>query len=218
MLVDDDRTADPAERSPRRRRGPRAAPCSPPTTSPARGAGARAPRRPRPASPAGRPGRARRAPILIPTPIASPVAPGHRPPAVRRLRVVAGREPCGDGGDHRRRHRVGGKVVTGRVEERGGVVGELEMHGEVSHPRPRSQPVSPRGASALGFRHDRHAGSPGSPTRRAPRSPSWRYPTSLRSRASRPGWSQRWKADDTYAFDRTRPREEVYSIDTRRPP
>ncbi|MCB0894560.1 MAG: class I tRNA ligase family protein, partial [Nocardioidaceae bacterium] len=27
-------------------------------------------------------------------------------------------------------------------------------------------------------------------------------------------WSQRWKADDTYAFDRTRPREEVYSIDT----
>ncbi len=27
-------------------------------------------------------------------------------------------------------------------------------------------------------------------------------------------WSARWKADDTYAFDRTRPRSEVYSIDT----
>jgi valyl-tRNA synthetase len=27
-------------------------------------------------------------------------------------------------------------------------------------------------------------------------------------------WSQRWKADDTYAFDRTRPRENVYAIDT----
>ncbi|WP_028472219.1 valine--tRNA ligase [Nocardioides alkalitolerans] len=27
-------------------------------------------------------------------------------------------------------------------------------------------------------------------------------------------WSQQWKADDTYAFDRTRPRAEVYSIDT----
>jgi valyl-tRNA synthetase len=27
-------------------------------------------------------------------------------------------------------------------------------------------------------------------------------------------WSQRWKAEDTYAFDRTQPRENVYSIDT----
>jgi valyl-tRNA synthetase len=27
-------------------------------------------------------------------------------------------------------------------------------------------------------------------------------------------WSQRWEADGTYAFDRTRPRSEVYSIDT----
>lgn len=27
-------------------------------------------------------------------------------------------------------------------------------------------------------------------------------------------WSARWKNDDTYAFDRTRPREEIYSIDT----
>ncbi len=27
-------------------------------------------------------------------------------------------------------------------------------------------------------------------------------------------WSQRWKDDDTYAFDRTQPRENVYSIDT----
>jgi len=27
-------------------------------------------------------------------------------------------------------------------------------------------------------------------------------------------WSERWKADDTYAFDRTQPRENVYSIDT----
>ncbi len=27
-------------------------------------------------------------------------------------------------------------------------------------------------------------------------------------------WSARWKADDTYAFDRTRSREEIYSIDT----
>jgi valyl-tRNA synthetase len=27
-------------------------------------------------------------------------------------------------------------------------------------------------------------------------------------------WSARWKDDDTYAFDRTRPREEIYSIDT----
>ncbi|MCW2807633.1 MAG: valS [Marmoricola sp.] len=27
-------------------------------------------------------------------------------------------------------------------------------------------------------------------------------------------WSAQWKADDTYAFDRTRPRSEVYSIDT----
>ena len=27
-------------------------------------------------------------------------------------------------------------------------------------------------------------------------------------------WSQRWKDDDTYAFDRTRPRAEVFSIDT----
>jgi valyl-tRNA synthetase len=27
-------------------------------------------------------------------------------------------------------------------------------------------------------------------------------------------WAARWKSDDTYAFDRTRPRSEVYSIDT----
>jgi valyl-tRNA synthetase len=27
-------------------------------------------------------------------------------------------------------------------------------------------------------------------------------------------WAARWKADDTYAFDRTQPRENVYSIDT----
>ncbi len=27
-------------------------------------------------------------------------------------------------------------------------------------------------------------------------------------------WGQRWKADDTYAFDRTQPRENVYAIDT----
>ncbi len=27
-------------------------------------------------------------------------------------------------------------------------------------------------------------------------------------------WSQQWKTDDTYAFDRTQPRENVYSIDT----
>src|SRR6478752_7531522 len=27
-------------------------------------------------------------------------------------------------------------------------------------------------------------------------------------------WSERWKAQDTYAFDRTQPRENVYSIDT----
>ncbi len=27
-------------------------------------------------------------------------------------------------------------------------------------------------------------------------------------------WSERWRAEDTYAFDRTRPRSEVYSIDT----
>ena len=27
-------------------------------------------------------------------------------------------------------------------------------------------------------------------------------------------WAAQWKADDTYAFDRTRPRAEVYSIDT----
>src|SRR6195952_1503784 len=27
-------------------------------------------------------------------------------------------------------------------------------------------------------------------------------------------WVERWRADDTYAFDRTRPRSEVYSIDT----
>jgi valyl-tRNA synthetase len=27
-------------------------------------------------------------------------------------------------------------------------------------------------------------------------------------------WSEQWKADDTYAFDRTQPRENVYSIDT----
>lgn len=27
-------------------------------------------------------------------------------------------------------------------------------------------------------------------------------------------WSERWKADDTYAFDRSQPRENVYSIDT----
>src|SRR4051812_34904460 len=27
-------------------------------------------------------------------------------------------------------------------------------------------------------------------------------------------WSQRWKDDDTYAFDRTKSRAEVYSIDT----
>jgi valyl-tRNA synthetase len=31
-------------------------------------------------------------------------------------------------------------------------------------------------------------------------------------------WSPRWKADDTYAFDRTQPRENVYSIDTPRRP
>src|SRR6195952_3882802 len=27
-------------------------------------------------------------------------------------------------------------------------------------------------------------------------------------------WAARWKAEDTYAFDRSRPRSEVYSIDT----
>ena len=27
-------------------------------------------------------------------------------------------------------------------------------------------------------------------------------------------WSERWKADDTYRFDRTQPRENVFSIDT----
>ncbi|HEY9564916.1 MAG TPA: class I tRNA ligase family protein, partial [Nocardioides sp.] len=27
-------------------------------------------------------------------------------------------------------------------------------------------------------------------------------------------WSERWKADQVYAFDRTQPRENVYSIDT----
>ncbi|MEX0428263.1 valine--tRNA ligase [Nocardioides sp. DS6] len=27
-------------------------------------------------------------------------------------------------------------------------------------------------------------------------------------------WAERWKADDTYAFDRTQPRENVYAIDT----
>ena len=27
-------------------------------------------------------------------------------------------------------------------------------------------------------------------------------------------WSQRWKDEDTYAFDRSRPRDEIYSIDT----
>ena len=27
-------------------------------------------------------------------------------------------------------------------------------------------------------------------------------------------WSQQWKADDTYRFDRTQPRAGVYSIDT----
>ena len=27
-------------------------------------------------------------------------------------------------------------------------------------------------------------------------------------------WSERWKAEETYTFDRTRPRDEVYSIDT----
>src|SRR4051794_9924947 len=27
-------------------------------------------------------------------------------------------------------------------------------------------------------------------------------------------WGERWKADDTYAFDRTQPRENVYAIDT----
>ena len=27
-------------------------------------------------------------------------------------------------------------------------------------------------------------------------------------------WSERWKADDTYRFDRTQPRENVYAIDT----
>ena len=27
-------------------------------------------------------------------------------------------------------------------------------------------------------------------------------------------WTERWKADDTYAFDRTQPRENVYAIDT----
>ena len=27
-------------------------------------------------------------------------------------------------------------------------------------------------------------------------------------------WADRWKADATYAFDRTQPRENVYSIDT----
>lgn len=29
-----------------------------------------------------------------------------------------------------------------------------------------------------------------------------------------PKWAERWKADDTYGFDRTQPRENVYSIDT----
>ncbi len=27
-------------------------------------------------------------------------------------------------------------------------------------------------------------------------------------------WAEQWKSDDTYGFDRTQPRENVYSIDT----
>ena len=28
-------------------------------------------------------------------------------------------------------------------------------------------------------------------------------------------WAARWKADDTYAFDRSKTREQIFSIDTR---
>ena len=53
------------------------------------------------------------------------------------------------------------------------------------------------------------------PTRRAPTDARRRRTGQACARGAR-GQSgrQRWKADDTYAFDRTQPRENVYSIDT----
>ena len=40
------------------------------------------------------------------------------------------------------------------------------------------------------------------------------YRTSRRWRVSRTSWSERWEADGTYRFDRTRTRAEIYAIDT----
>ena len=52
------------------------------------------------------------------------------------------------------------------------------------------------------------------PTRRAPTRVPSSYRTSRRSRVSRPPGPSAGRHDDTYAFDRTQPRENVYSIDT----
>src|SRR3978361_1770449 len=55
-------------------------------------------------------------------------------------------------------------------------------------------------------------------TSTGPGTTSARRAVVVRDRAALEGleekWVERWRAADTYAFDRTRPREEIYSIDT----
>ena len=52
--------------------------------------------------------------------------------------------------------------------------------------------------------HDRDRTTPTCPRRRPPAAAPSSYRTSRRWRVSRPSGPQRWKADDTYAFDRTK--------------
>ena len=51
-------------------------------------------------------------------------------------------------------------------------------------------------------------------SRETPAAPAPAVPDKVALEGLEATWSARWKADDTYAFDRTRPRSEVYSIDT----
>ena len=51
-------------------------------------------------------------------------------------------------------------------------------------------------------------------SRETPASPALAVPDKVALEGLEATWSARWKAEDTYAFDRTRPRSEVYSIDT----
>ena len=51
-------------------------------------------------------------------------------------------------------------------------------------------------------------------SRATPAAPAPAVPDKVALEGLEATWSARWKAEDTYAFDRTRPRSEVYSIDT----